>query len=1489
MKSFIIWCLLLVLTVLPQVADGAARSTTRYDRAQGLDLFSITVAVQDNFGFLWLAGQDGIVRFDGYEFVRLEHLVRKKTLPFTPFVWDMLVDSKHRLWVASYGGLAQIDLETYRLNVYRLPKQDQSRAQVLSSLIEDGNGTIWVGTAGRGLWYFDERHSKLFEVPSPAAAAYINDMALVGDTIWIAAGPDFIRQQGHGALLSYQIPQKKWEIYPSPGQVGVTEIVSHDNSLWIGTFGKGVRRFSIAERKWDGISYLADQAVMSLIEDRDTLWVGTTNGLYKIDKDGNVRKPSLGRNIALDAMIVSTLLVDASQNLWIGTWTQGLLKRPLFDNGIQTSHPTKNSRLGAKVLDVQEMPDGHLWVAQFESGLSQWSPSTGWQPLPQLTKQLAGFPRQLLLDTKQQLWIGTTQALYRLPPPYQVPILVADVSSSPCASNVLKLVLDSVHQSVWVGTRSGGACRFDLQGKLTQRISTSLTAPDAGLLSPSVTAIYLDDHQRIWLGSEQTGLSIYDPNSQKVAHFTLSDGLGLMNDVVTDIVQDSHNNIWLATEGGGLHHVLLDKDGMPYLFEAITTAEGLANNAISSVQPVDDVLWLATTVGLTRFYPTKKEIQNFHVDNQFYNGARHLTQQGLVIFGGTDGLTWLQPEKVKRNPHKPPVVLTGLRMGNQSFLPPPKIVRTDSGKSVAITIPYQQNMFIIEFSGLDFVEPLSNRYRYKLEGFDNDWLETDARRRLAAYTNLPAGQYLFRVQASNSDGIWNTEGLSVPVNIESAPWQTHWPKIFVLCLTLVLLAYMYWVWQQKNKLKKAHHQALQESEERLKLSLWASGDEFWDWDIRKGTMVRTNELPLNVIPKPLFQERISAISDYVHPDDLQPLIKAYLMHRNGHQALFECRYRLKDQNNEWQWVLDRGKFVSWDDSGRPIRMVGMLRDIDNLKKTEERLQVIAQSLANTSDAVWITTTDFTCLFVNSAFEKLTGFPADKLVGKPMSLAEITGNEIQIEKAIKHYLKLQGHWRGELHCTRENGDTYTVKLTIDNVQNEESKITHYIGVFSDISHLKASQARLKTLSEYDKLTALYSQQHFMTLLQRRLDESTFQLNDQLGIAIISIDQFKNINDYFGMATGDTLLRAFADRLIKMADNEMLCARYTGDEFMLATGVSNSRQALIRQIYRIIDQLRMPFHVHNHHIRVEMSVGIAFAPAHGTAPIALFEHAHIAMSHVKRQGGNDVQIFNDSILARTQVGREIEGELLKAIEREEIKLLIRPVVDLETKRAVKGDLMLVWDSPKRGRLTASHFAPIAFQTGMLPLLAEWVINKVADYTRQCQRQGILIPLCTPVSELVLSRPWLIEQFLKQIESLRLAEHYIHLAVDEQCLHKHQPNVRRSLELLHEHAIPLEVIGFSTQQFALSWLRHHSVVGIRLPSHLTRQIGQKELYEQTLLALLDIASTHSGLEAIAHGIDNEEQLEWLVSHSCRFGTGPMFGAPRSLDDWISDMCSS
>jgi len=819
---------LLALFATVLCAEAGAATPMRFERFgsdEGLSQQAVLAIGQDARGFMWLGTEDGLNRFDGFSF----HHANESDGLANAFVTDIERDATGALWVATDGsGVLSRDLRTGQFSAsWANGSSDTVELNSARTVKIDGLGRVWIGTREAGVVVYDARSLtfKRFRHSADNAATLsadaIHSLQLVASGAWVGTenGLDYIDGTLDKPVARYTLA--KSAKYPPEAHAVRALIEDRAGTLWIGT---GYGLIQLEPRTGEQILFQADprnpsalpsNEVQTLLEDSARrLWVGTTAGLalYDPHKLGfDTYKHDAADSSSLPDDRVVSLFEDRGGLLWVGTQLAGVAKwNPRswsFGHRLERDvEPTVNN-----VTSFTQDRTGTLWIGTFGAGLRTVDEASS-----TTRRWRRGMGRldddaimALLTDRAGALWIGTMSAgLIRLSPDRKTTeVFCHDPSNAHSlpADGVMSLLEDSAGR-IWVGTYGGGLARFAPASR-DFRPGAPGAQPTNPLSIGRVTSLAEDHEGRIWAGTDGAGLHVLTPTTGAARQWqhNSNDASSLAANTIYALHVDASSTLWIGTHGRGLDSVSTSSRDLSQLkFAHFREAQGLPDNTVYAILSDDDNnLWFSTGHGLAAMSGHDHVVRAFHRSQglqgeEFNFGAAFRSDAGQLYFGGTNGYNVFTPTRLQFNKHLPPVALTGISILNQPLRA--ALAYEELGQ---VQLGYRDQVVTFDFAALDFAAPRENRYRYRLDGFDDRWVDAGTRRS-ATYTRLSGGRYTFRVQASNADGRWSSADLALNLDVEAPPWRRGWAYASYVAV-LALLLYAGWnAWREKREREKRY-------------------------------------------------------------------------------------------------------------------------------------------------------------------------------------------------------------------------------------------------------------------------------------------------------------------------------------------------------------------------------------------------------------------------------------------------------------------------------------------------------------------------------------------------------------------------------------------------------------------------------------------------------------------------------------------------------------
>ncbi|MEP1033449.1 two-component regulator propeller domain-containing protein [Ekhidna sp.] len=819
----------------------------RITQDQGLSQNSVTAIYQDSRGFMWIGTQDGLNKYDGYEFTVYRNIPSDSTALSNNYIRDIIEDQNGDLWIGtSGGGLCRFDYSNEIFHCFQandsIPNSIGGNSVMV--LYEDKEGQIWCGTRFNGLSVFNPNTNSFMTYSmNPDDDNSLSHYAVnvivpgMGDDIWIGTNNGISKINTQSGKITRHLNQQDDDTDNVFDIMGI--IPETDGSLWLATRGSGLISYKPNEDTYqvfvqndsDPESISHNFCYYLMADGNDHLWIATFGGLNRFNKKTGKfsRYEYLPENpMSLSSNSVLTMTKDFTGDVWIGTMGGGI---NIINNDLQEFQLYKSYGNDANIQtitdnsiwSIEEDHNGAIWIATQHGGLNKLNKHNN-------TFDKNAFPVRVLKEQGQKF---------------------------------NTIVFQDSRDYLWVGTHGQGIFKFDLE----KEIFTNYTRSDAEGLHETRVWSMTEDHDGIlWMGTEK-GLLNYNPNTNTFSKVTdlptegsiywlLTDSrndvwLCSWGDVIRKInretgrfdeafteqkyshikytsmvsmIEDHQKNIWFGTHNGIIKYNPENGEAM-----MLTEQDGLPNNLVYGLlQDNQNMVWASTNYGLSMIDPATLSFKNFTKSdgiqgNEFNAGAFTKDSDGLLYFGGTEGLSVFDPKKVVSTPVYPNVALTNFLLFNERQIPTTStVLKSSIGTADQIKLTHKDYVFAIEFAALAFKKLPDIKYAYRLAPFHEDWIYTDYKDRKAVFTNVPPGEYMFHVKSTNTDGDWIEKTTSLSIII-TPPWYWNiWSKVIY---TLIFFGTIYIIYYLRTRQLNLQKDSLKRKVKERTIQLQEKNDE----------------------------------------------------------------------------------------------------------------------------------------------------------------------------------------------------------------------------------------------------------------------------------------------------------------------------------------------------------------------------------------------------------------------------------------------------------------------------------------------------------------------------------------------------------------------------------------------------------------------------------------------------------------------------------------
>lgn len=768
---------------------------------------------QDQHGFMWFGTQEGLHRYDGYQFVSYHHRTEDLNSIGADVVSRVLVDKIGRLWVATRGGGLNL-FNASQSNFYRFNQSSKTSIahNNVNALFEDSEGKIWAGTEdGISILFGTSQSWQIQHIKFRLGQSNGLRHKVVHSIVQVNSNEIWVGTLGGGVSAFTLDGQfvKHIPLHFGDSELKLINVLYKDseNSVWIGTVDLGLHKINLATNDIVHYAFNAEDAksvssntIEAIIQDkRGQIWIASDKGLMIYDHQNDnfwQYHHSPANPYSLKNDFILTLFEDSEELMWIGTlagvnrWDP---KQTTFSQFNAQKYPELTN---STVTDFTSRNEDAVLFSTYSGGIYQLGKHSNTISTIDLPEQLSDLRVMTILYEKQHLWIGTrSSGLYYLNlQTSEIKHFQHDAKNNRSISaNSITDIIKTSSGDIWVSTFHNGINRLEADDGF-ERYNKNDQNVLSGPSSNHVMRIVEDNQGFLWLGTYGGGLNRFSPKDNSFIHLQHNENIAtsISSDLAWLVFKDSKQNLWVGTQAAGLNMLSAQaiKDEH-YEFVRFNAVDGMKSRTVYGIaEDKESGIWISTNKGISRYDTMERSFKHFGISHgltelEYNHGAYFTDADNTLYFGSANGVTRVDPDKINKNHAAPTIKLISISRLNQtlSFDQPIEQIKQ-------VNFDYSDQLISFEFVGLNYNDPTSTQYRYRLNGFDKAWIDAGSLRK-ANYTNLPSGSYQLFVKAKNSDNVWSEPTQLIEVYIAPAPWNTWWAyTLYAVFIVIAILSYI---------------------------------------------------------------------------------------------------------------------------------------------------------------------------------------------------------------------------------------------------------------------------------------------------------------------------------------------------------------------------------------------------------------------------------------------------------------------------------------------------------------------------------------------------------------------------------------------------------------------------------------------------------------------------------------------------------------------------
>jgi len=930
---------------------------------------------------------------------------------------------------------------------------------------------------------------------------------------------------------------------------------------------------------------------------------------------------------------------------------------------------------------------------------------------------------------------------------------------------------------------------------------------------------------------------------------------------VMDVLVDQ-DVVWISYKGDGIYGVKYNSQPVEQIAH-FYTGSGLPENNVYSLQKINNTLWATTSQGLLALKIDDGQFSLFThqdglVSNEFNEGTSALTVNGELLLGSVKGVIKITPKNlVKTQKNVPPIISEAklLSSDKNSHL-------WSVGKSLKLT--RADDVLSLHLSTLDYTGTATQEFEYWFDSPDIQTQRNSTSTRLTL-TDIPVGTHILNIRARSLNGLNFSPETQLLITVKQSNELVSTPGYITLVLSAILLIWLTYKLHSRRKSSQKLLEKILDNEQRLELALLDERRGIWDCHIDKNNYRLSTFTIYQYLHEPmeLSLEKYMAL---VHSDDLGEAKLAWQKFLTGESEFIHQTYRSYFYK-KWFWNRISGKISAYDKYGFPERATGIWSDINHEKRVENNLSLYSSAFESTQDIIIVLDKALNISVVNKAFEYTTGFAADDLIGKSMVDIASTRFTHQETDEIKKQVRKNNRWHGQSSVPRKNAPSFPVDVRINVIIKNKDEIG-YVIVMSELVQSKESDKPFTKTSFYDRTTGLPNKTLAFDRLRQQLTLCK-QKSDSLSLIFLGVDRYSKLKSILKPGSIDSLITDIASRLLPYIQKDDLLSRYEPDIFLIVLRQYDGDSDVIHTVNQLLRELSKPFEIDNQLFNISACAGISSFPDDGENWSELITKGETALAQTKQQGSNLFKYYHEGSNKKALERIDIENKLSRALSDGELFLVFQPVLDLKKSKIIELDINIRWRTSDDRIVYPSQFLPIVSELGMSHEFSDWLINKSLNTLHRWNQEGLAVCININLSVDYLLSRHVVGLLKRKLTQFRINPKFVFISVLEDDSSFSRSRMEPVFKEIYALGLNMVLDDFGKIDASIQNLRKLKFHSVKFSRSLTRNISKSQLDDRVLTGLLDLLNRLK-IGSVAKGIENKQQLDYLVKHHCRYGQG-------------------